>query len=170
MKLPYLSEYVSSQIVKFTKKHQLPVNVIFSPGTKLITTQGYLLLITTVCMNNNYDNSEGGNCMVKAHVYQITCLLCMQNYVGESGRSAHDRLTEHLRYAKHPNCNSYSEEPFAVHYKGQHLNTAPQLQFKILTSETNTFRRKILEAFFINTIQPEINNKDECVVIRRFLV
>ena len=95
----------------------------------------------------------------------------MQNYVGESGRSALDRLIEHLRYAKHPNCNNrYSEEAFAVHYKEQHPNTAPQLQFKILTTESNTIRRKILEAFFINIIQPELNNKDECLIIRRFLV
>ena len=68
---------------------------------------------------------------------------------------------EHLRYAKHPNCNSYSEEAFAVHYKQQHPNTAPQLQFKILLSENSTIRRKILESFFINTLQPEINNKEE---------
>ena len=174
LKLPYLSEYVSSQIVKFTKKHQLPVNIIFSPGTKLrdifCSSRPYE---KTVCMNNNSticNNLEGGNCIVKAPVYQITCLLCMQNYVGESGRSAHDRLIEHLRYAKHPNCNSYSEEAFAVHYKEQHPNTAHQLQFKILTTESNTIRRKILEAFIINTIQPEINNKDECLIIRRFLV
>ena len=128
LKLPYLSEYVSSQIVKLTKKHQLPANIIFSPGTKLkdifCASQPY---DKTVCMNNNCaicDNLEGGNCMVKAPVYQIMCLLCMQHYVGESGRSAHDRLSEHLRYAKHPNCNSFSEEAFAVHYKEQHPNTA----------------------------------------------
>ena len=88
LKLPYLSEYVSSQIVKFSKKHQLPVNIIFSPGTKLrdifCSSRPYE---KTVCTNNNCvicSNLEGGNCTVKAPVYQITCLLCMQNYVGES--------------------------------------------------------------------------------------
>ena len=174
LKLPYLSEYVSSQIVKFTKKHQLPVNIIFSPGTKLRdifwSSRPYDKI---VCTNNNCvfcSNLEGGNCIAKAPVYQITCFLCMQNYVGESGCSAHDRLIEHLRYAKHPNCNSYSEEAFAVHYTQQHPNTAPQLQFKILISENNTICRKILESFFINTLQPEINNKEECLVIKRFLV
>ena len=100
LKLPYLSEYVSSQIVKFTRKHQLPVNIIFSPGTKLrdifCSSRPY---DKTVCTNNNCvicSNLEGGNCMVKAPVYQITCLF--------------------------------------------------------------------------NTLQPEINNKEECLVIRRFLV
>ena len=105
--------------------------------------------------------------MVKAPVYLITCLLCMQNYIGESGP---DRLIEHPRYAKHPNCNSYSEEAFAVHYKQQHPNTALQLKFNILLSENNTIRRKILESFFINTIQPEISNKEERLVIKRFLI
>ena len=80
-------------------------------------------------MNNNCvtcDNLEGGNCMVKAPVYQITCLLCMQNYVGESGRSAHDRLIEHLRYAKHPTAIVIARTPLQCITKNKirtlHLN------------------------------------------------
>ena len=45
------------------------------------------------------------------------------------------------------------------------------LDFKILVTEDNTIRRKTLESFYItlHTIQPKINNKEEYMVIRRFL-
>ena len=157
-----LSEELNKPIIhKFKRKKTIFNYIDHVHSADLVDMKMYSKI------NKRYDyiftNIEGGNCMVKAPVYQITCLLCMQKYIGESVRSAHDRH-------KHPNCNSYSEEAFAMHYKQQHPNTAPQLKFNILLSENNTIRRKILESFFINTIQPEINNKEECLVIKKFLV
>ena len=35
LKLPYMSEAISKQIVKFVRKQKLPVKVIFTPGRKL---------------------------------------------------------------------------------------------------------------------------------------
>ena len=35
LKLPYMSENISKQIVKFVRKQKLPVKVIFTPGRKL---------------------------------------------------------------------------------------------------------------------------------------
>ena len=99
----------------------------------------------------------------------MTCILCNQQYVGESGRSVHDRLSEHLRYPKNPTNKSYSEETFAQHYRDHHQNLPPKLRFKIFETELNV-RRKILEAYCISLIEPKLNNKDECLDLKRFLI
>ena len=91
-------------------------------------------------------------------------------YVGESSRSLHDRLSEHLRFATNPNCNSYKEEAMAHHYRTLHPGQSPRLKFELLGSETNTVLRKIYEAQFIFSLKPEINDKDECKSLQRFLV
>ena len=110
------------------------------------------------------------NCTVKFPVYLITCLLCQETYVGESSRSIHDRLSEHLRFATSPDNRSYRDEAFAIHYRQYHHGQAPQLSFKLLKSEYNTVSRKIIEAMYINQLKPEINDKEECISINRFLV
>jgi len=103
-------------------------------------------------------------------IYKITCNYCNQFYIGESSRSLHDRLGEHLRFASNPTSPSYKEEAFAVHYKNFHLGQSPNLTFELLGSESNTIIRKVYEAHFIFTQKPEINDKEECVALQRFLV
>ena len=106
LKLPYLSEYTSNQILKFIKKHNIPISVTFTPGKKLRDIFcSSRLYDKPQCVRNNCAvciNLEDGCCATKTLVYLITCILCNQQYVGESGRSVHDRLSEHLRYAKNP--------------------------------------------------------------------
>ena len=174
LKLPYISEAISSQVVKFVKKHKLPVKVIFTPGRKLrdvfCSSRPY---DKQTCRRKNCvvcDNLEKGKCTIQTPVYLVTCLICEEKYVGETGRSAYDRLSEHLRYARNPTSRSYTEEAFAIHYRENHVNSTPQLRFQILDSDDNIIRRKILESYHIYTIKPTINNKDECTQIKRFLV
>ena len=97
-------------------------------------------------------------------------LICKEKYVGETGRSVYDRLTEHLRYASNPTSRSYTEEAFAIHYRENHAKKTPQLRFEILDSDINIIRRKILEPYYIYSIKPTINKKAECTQIKRFLV
>ena len=42
---------------------------------------------------------------------------------------------------------------------------SPQLKFKLFHREQNAIMRKIYEAFLINSIKPQINDKDECIII-----
>ena len=91
IELPYISEVVSNQICKFVKRHRLPVTVIFTPGTKLRQI---------FCKSRPYDKPQcnvnncnicsrlhdDNDCFVKDAVYCITCKLCNQRYVGETGR------------------------------------------------------------------------------------
>ena len=169
-----MSEAISKQIVKFVRKHKLPVKVIFTPGRKLkdifCSSRPY---DKPNCTRRNCvvcDNLEKGDCTTQAPVYLVTCIICKEKYVGETGRSAYDRLTEHLRYASNPTSRNYTEEAFAIHYRENHANKIPQLRFEILDSDINIIRRKILESYYIYSIKPTIINKAECTQIRRFLV
>ena len=100
------------------------------------------------------------------------CLLCQEQYVGESSRTLHDRLCEHLRFATSPDNNYYNDEALAVHYRQYHQGQIPQLSFKLLNSESNTVSRKIIEAMHIQQLKPQLIDKDECVAlaVNRFLV
>ena len=103
-------------------------------------------------------------------VYQITCLLCGEIYVGESCRSVHDRLSEHSRNANNPNAPSYVDTPLAIHYASRHKDATPELSFRILNTERNILKRKILEAMYIQKLKPSMNNKEECSELTRFLI
>ena len=46
----------------------------------------------------------------------------------------------------------------------------PDLSFEIFGTESSTILRKISEAFHIFTLKPEINEKEECTLLERFLV
>ena len=77
---------------------------------------------------------------------------------------------ERWRFASSPDKPSYREEALAVHYREHHHNVKPNLKFKLLYSVKNTIMRKIHEAFVINNLKPQINDKEECISVKRFLV
>ena len=151
------------------------MSAIFTPGKKLKDL---------LCSSRPYDKPKcttrnckicaclvsDVNCTVQFLVYLI-CLLCQETYVGESSRSLHDRLSEHMRFPTSPDIRSYRDEAFAVHYRQLHHCQAPQLSFiKLLKSESNTISRKIIEAMYIDQLKPEINDKEECMFINRFMM
>ena len=110
------------------------------------------------------------NCQVTAPVYRITCNICREIYIGETGRTAKDRFGEHLRYATSPTAKSYSEMAFAVHYRQYHDKTEPDLTFEIIITESRILYRKIIEAYYINREKPAINLKEELTDLCRFLI
>ena len=175
LKLPYVSEYISEQILKFVKNHNLPISIVFLPGKKL----GELF-----CCSRPYDKkrctltscmicpklTEGTSYATMCPVYLITCKICQQQYVGESCRSVHDRLSEHLRYATNADSPSYKEEAMAIHHRQFHSGIAPDLSFKLIRTESNTILRKIYEAYFIFNLKPKMNDKEECKLLQTLLV
>ena len=175
LKLPYISEQVSAKILRFIKAQSLPVTVIFLPGKKLRDI---------FCSSRPYDRRKCNNtnclicpklqgdidCSITGPVYQITCKHCDEMYIGESSRSLHDRLGEHLRYARSPNNTSYRDEAMAVHYREKHPNTEPDLVFQLLKTEGKTILRKIYEAMYIFNLKPNINDREEKKVLERFLI
>ena len=175
LKLPYISEEVSCEIRKFINSKKLPIKVIFKPGTKLKEI---------FCSSRPHDKQicpsanckicpnlpEGCNCQVQCPIYRITCEICGERYIGESSRSIHDRLSEHLRFATSPLTPSYKDEAMAIHYQDKHSEVKPELKFELLRTETNTVLRKIYEAYYIYNQTPEINDKSEVKLLLRFLV
>ena len=176
LKLPYMSEAISSKIQKFIHNKKLPITVVFLPGIKLKDLFcASRPLDKRQCIQSNCQvcpkiSTERVDCSKVCPIYKITCNLCEQHYVGESSRSLHDRLGEHLRFASNPTSPSYKEEAFALHYNTHHPGHSPDLTFELLGAETNTIIRKVYEAHFIFTLKPEINNKEECTLLQRFLV
>ena len=174
--LDYVSEGVSNRIRNFIRKSKLNIRVVFLPGRKLrnvfCSSRPY---DHKKCMNTKCDicpriTTKGKNCLVKNIVYKITCNICRKTYIGESSRTAHQRLGEHLRYAKHPLTKSNCEKALAVHYIKEHNGCDPDLSFDILTIQLNTHRRKIYEAMFIYEHQPEMNLREELKNVERFLI
>ena len=140
LKLPYISEYVSKEILRFIKKRKLPVSVVFTPGKKLrdllCSSRPYDKARCTIrnckiCANLENDVT----CTVKYPVYLITCNLCQETYCGESSRSLHDRLSEHLLFATNPTKISYKDQALAIHYRDNHYG--PNLSFQLLKTTKN---------------------------------
>ena len=175
LKLPYISEQISDEILKFINNRKLPVNVIFTPGTKLRDL---------FCSSRPHDGRkcnttncqvcprmpEGQSCAIMCPVYKITCQHCGEFYVGETCRCTHDRVGEHTRYANNPTATSYKDQAFAIHYRDKHPDQKANLKIEILKTESNTVLRKIYEAYFIYNLKPTINDKSECKTLYRFLV
>ena len=188
LKLTYISEYVSYETLRYIRRRKLPIHVIFTPGKKLrdifcssrpldrptcssideqVGHQSMTYLPSCKICEHLEDNL---NCRTTHPVYLITCLLCKNAYCGESSRSLNDRLSEHLRYATNPEKPSYRDEAMAVHYRTHHPSVPPKLSFRLLHTEHNTIMREIYEAFMINNLKPKINDKVECISVKRFLV
>ena len=174
LKLPFLSDSVSNKIRQFIKRQKLPLTVIFMPGKKLKSM---------FCQSRPRDKQEcnddhcktcealvSGSCKTKGVVYQITCLICMLIYIGETLRYIDGRFLEHLRNATKPNCKSYAKEALAVHYKNHHPGVTPKLQLEIVTKESNILRRKIIEAMYIMNKSPQLNLKIELENLKKYLL
>ena len=89
-------------------------------------------------------------------------------YIGETSRTAHERLMENNRYEANP--GKYPDEALSQHYDTFHPSMSPDLVFSILDKELSTVKRKIKEAFYISNEKSSINKKDECVMLERLLV
>ena len=121
---------ISHQILKFIKNKRLPITVVFLPGIKLkelfCASRPYdrRKCVSTNCLICPRLITDRVDCSKMAPIYRITCNICLQCYIGESSRSLHDRLSEHLRFANNPTCRSYKfQESPEVLIKT--FNTAP---------------------------------------------
>ena len=97
-------------------------------------------------------------CQLTNVVYEATCTLCQQTYIGQTRRKLHDRIREHTYAArKHDNTSAFGE-----HYANTHPNTTtPNITLKILKRTSDTLRLHIEEAYAIQTKSPQLNRRDE---------
>ena len=173
--MDYISEFVSNSIRNHIKSNKLPIRLACSSGNKLknhlCSSRPYdrpkcTYANCSICPNIVTRNKD---CVVKCVVYKVICNICKKIYIGETGRSAHERLSEHLRYAKFPDTSQNSDKALALHYKADHDQMIPDLSYEILKIEPYTQRRKMYEALFINNFKPELNLRDEMRKAGRYL-
>ena len=103
--------------------------------------------------------------MCSGVIYSITCRLCGDEYIGETGRPLHVRIREHLDGLR----KSKMLTPLGTHRRLCHDNTEFEVAVSILAREAEISARKTLEAFWISARNPKMNRKDECVAITQEL-
>ena len=94
-------------------------------------------------------------------MYEISCCVCGDKYIGETGRPLHIRIKEHL-VAK---SKSISTNALGKHRETLHGGTDFDIKVVLLAQQMDITARKTLEAFFIKYSQPALNNKDECIPV-----
>ena len=102
-----------------------------------------------------------GDCSKVGVVYQIECLTCSDTYIGETGRTLAVRLKEHLASKRRGNLLT----PLGRHKNEVHAGNDFDIKCTILAYEKETSARKTLEAFWIRSRNPAMNNKNECLSI-----
>ena len=182
LKVPFLSDKCTAQIKRAAESLQIPVRVVTTPGRKLrdILTSSRPL-DKKKCPHNNCRTCESlgdkGKCTDRNLVYEIKCGMseCQQagigQYNGETYRPISERFNEHFRSANNPTAKSYKDMPLAKHYTTHHLNCeSPKLELNIIERASTTTDRKIKEARAILKNKPDLNNRDEQIELRKYLV
>ena len=174
--LPFISDTVTNNIRRYIVSHKLPIRVIFKPGVTLkellcsSRPQDKLVCNNDECFICPNFVTDKHRCTIMGAVYKVICNICGEYYVGETSRTLHERLSEHRRYANNPTSKSYKEECLAKHYAACHPGIKADLSFDVLDREMSTVRRKVKEAFYINKMKPDLNDKEECRAVERFLI
>ena len=93
-------------------------------------------------------------------MYKITCLQCenKQSYIGETTRTIHDRVSEHLRAAINP--AAHPNNSLGAHYAEHHRGIKANVLVEIMDIKTNVVDRKLCEAINIYKQKPQLNEKN----------
>ena len=175
IKLPFISDKFSTDVDQYIRKYKLPFTIIYT-GAKTLRNIfcSTRPLDKLYCCRENCticDRLDGNACCATSGVvYRIHCVLCGQDYVGETGRTVYERLIEHWRYASNPAATSYKEKTMARHYLVEHPGLEPDFKFEVVCREANTLKRKIQEAYCILHTQPSLNEKLEMETVKKFIL
>ena len=144
------------------KRLELPFRIYFVANNKLKNK---------LCFSRPYDKkackfnkcricpkieSNNIDCSLKNAANRVDRKICGQFFMGETERTLHERMGEHLRYASYPKTPSNRNQALAIHYLNHHSGVIPDLQFSILALQPNTAKRKILEALTIIKLKPQL--------------
>ncbi|KAK6740014.1 hypothetical protein RB195_008467 [Necator americanus] len=164
--LPYISDDMSRAVRGCLRKAGLrnDVRVVEIPPANLkamlVRNRVYDRLCTTPsCVVCPYGRE--GDCMISGVVYRITCRLCGDDYIGETGRPLCIRVKEHLDGL----AKSKTFTPLGAHRRICHPNSEVEVEVRILSYESEITARRTLEAFWITAKSPKMNKKDECIAI-----
>ena len=94
-------------------------------------------------------------------IYEIECLTCHAQYIGETGRPLSVRLNEHIASKKRESLIT----PLGKHRREDHGGLDFDVKCTILAYEPQTSARKTLVAFWICKRNPRMNGRNEHLAI-----
>ncbi|EYC33036.1 hypothetical protein Y032_0002g571 [Ancylostoma ceylanicum] len=164
--LPFITDRISSAIRQCFIRAQLDDNVVLvNIPNDNITRQ--------LVQNRLYDRAfvsedcvvcphgKTGDCAKTGVIYEIECLACHAQYIGETGRPLYVRVNEHLASKKRESLIT----PLGKHRKEDHGGADFNIKCTILALEAQTSARKTLEAFWICKRNPRMNSRNEHLAI-----
>ena len=162
--LPFISDVVSAAIKKCIINAQLQDDVLLVniPNDNIKKQLIRNRIYDTKCISEQCvvcPHGKIGDCAKLGVVYQLTCLDCNAIYIGETGRTLSIRVKEHVAGMKRANLRT----PLGKHRAEAHNGSEFQIKCTILANESEISTRKALEAAWIYTKNPSMNNKNECV-------
>ena len=164
--LPFISDKVSAVVKQSIARAQLNDDIILvnipsrNIKKRLVRNRLYDKYCTSnQCIICPYGNI--GDCTKAGVIYQLECLLCNATYIGETGRSLGVRVKEHLASKRRGSLIS----ALGRHKQEAHGGNDYNVKCTILAYEPEISARKALEAFWIASKNPEMNNRNECLSI-----
>ncbi|KAK6760781.1 hypothetical protein RB195_022012 [Necator americanus] len=142
--------------------HQIDVRVVEIPPANLkgqLVRNRANLCSTPSCVVNPYGRE--GDCIVSGVVYRITCRLCGDDYIGETGRPLCIGVKEHLDGL----AKSKTFTSLGAHRRICQPNSEEEVEVCILSYESGITARRTLKAFWITAKSRKMNKKDECIAI-----
>ena len=120
--------------------------------------------------NKNHRSLDNNN--TEGVIYSAKCKLCHEaktnyHYIGETGRKLSIRMKEHC-HLQRDQSNAHIYKSAIAEHCVLHHQSKPALEnwdFRILTKQTDSFKRCILEAYHINKLQPLLNRDKGAQVI-----
>ena len=145
LRLPFLSDFISSRISRIFRKYNLPVR-LYHRSNKL----RYALKRPhdKKCNLNSCVISSSGLCFITMCVYRLECETCSATYIGSTIRPLHIRIKEHHNS---PRSSVYSHT--AVCGAGYKV--------AVLARESDCTSLRIREALLIRNLCPNINSRQE---------
>ncbi|EYC41440.1 hypothetical protein Y032_0569g86 [Ancylostoma ceylanicum] len=164
--LPFISDHFSQEIRACVRRSGLEdsLRVVEVPPTnlkqRLVSNSAY----DRLCNTKNciiYPAGRPGDCATSGVIYLITCKICKEENIGETGRPLGIRIQEHLDGLQ----KSKPTTPLGTHRRQRHDDEEFGVDVSILARKVEISARKTLEAFWISAKSPKMNRKDECIAI-----
>ena len=96
--------------------------------------------------------------MVKNYVYLLTCSICREQYVGESGRLFRVRMREHFLSVANKASDHAMGAHFAKCHSGENIDTLP-FECELIRKCKDFVDRKLWQSIEVKERRPAINKQ-----------
>ncbi|EYC03675.1 hypothetical protein Y032_0092g2556 [Ancylostoma ceylanicum] len=164
--LPFISDRISNAIRRCLIRAQLDDDVVLVniPNENIKRQLVRNRLYDRTCISENCvvcPYGKLGDCAKTGVIYEIECLACRAQYIGETGRPLSVRMNEHMASKKRESLIT----PLGKHRKEDHGGIDFDVKCTILAYEERSSARKTLEAFWICKRNPRMNSRNEHLAI-----